>query len=141
MKSEKRESKLENHEECIFEMDDLDQATKQMQSIQLSGVDGVQTKNATQRQNEKSLSSLKSRESNDKEDEIEITMSESEGEDSIEPRSQTIGDKETAVGLKEKGCLNSTSVTAVQSVVYRCAFMLLYAKVTNILIFVCLHSN
>ena len=55
-----------------------------------------------QRQNEEGLPSLKSRENNDIEDEIEITMSKSEGDDSSEPRSQTVGDKETAAGLKEK---------------------------------------
>jgi len=126
----KQEAKFESQEEGIFEMDDLDHAAQQLQSIELSSVDGDHSKSeCRQAQTAKDSSSVKSNDENDTEEGIEITLSGSESESASEPTSQTVEARETCIDSPEKGChstegVNSSSGTVEQDVVYRYAFLL-----------------
>ena len=103
-----------NEEEAIFEMDDLDQITKQMQSLELASVDGAQSKGITQKPTGKDSPSRKSKDDSDTEDEAEITLSESDSEEASKLRNQT--------SSREKGCrnaVNKTRLADVQDVQYR----------------------
>ena len=124
--NKEQETKCDNHEEAIFEMDDLDNTTKQMQSIELSTVDGVPLKSTSQEQTGEGSPSLNAKDDSGKEEEIEITLSGSESEDVNDSR----GGRDTDGDSREKGCntnlgVNNTAVTAAQDIVYRFAFLLL----------------
>ena len=90
-------------------MDDLDHTTKQMQSMEISSVDGELPKSVSPGQGS-------CKDDSDTEGEIEITLSESDGEGTSDPRRQ--GSNQTSsVG---KG-VNSTKDPDGLDVVYRFA--------------------
>lgn len=82
-KNKKQDDKHVTDEEAIFEIDDLDPATKQMESLDLSSND-CEDGSVSQRQTAQDSPSLKSKDQIDAEDEVEVNLSASDGEDASE---------------------------------------------------------
>lgn len=80
VKNKKQKGKAVADEEAIFQMDDLDPLTKQMNSLDISNND-CEDGGLSQRQTTKDGASLESRDQTDMETEVEISLSGSEGED------------------------------------------------------------
>ncbi|XP_068677425.1 terminal uridylyltransferase 4-like isoform X2 [Montipora foliosa] len=115
LKVNKRERELENREDGIFEMDDLDNTTKQIpvESMENCDVDSAQKEISSQEQGKKNF------DQNDTGEDIEITLSESESE----KQPGILGDAGGGVDLREKNSLvrykDRTNITAEQEVEYR----------------------
>ncbi|XP_068726733.1 terminal uridylyltransferase 4-like isoform X2 [Montipora capricornis] len=115
LKVNNRERELENREDGIFEMDDLDNTTKQVhvESMEICDVDSAQKEISSQEQGKKNF------DQNDTGEDIEITLSESESE----KQPGILGDAGGAFDLREKNSLvrykDRTNITAEQEVEYR----------------------
>ena len=117
-KNKKQESNVQADEEAIFQMDDLDSTTKQVESLNLSSNDSKDGSD-TQRQIAKDLPSLKSKDQIDAENEVDITLSGTDCEDG----SDSTTTKTTSVCSQDEcrspNTVNDASVAALQTVVYR----------------------
>ena len=79
----KQEAKHVTEEEAIFEIDDLDPTTKQMESLDLSSND-CEDGTVSQGQSTQDSPSLKSRDQSDAVNEVEANLTASDGEDASE---------------------------------------------------------
>lgn len=108
-------------EEAIFEMDDVDNATNQLESLKLQSSDnGVKPKGVqSEKPTEEDSPNVKSKTDDSVSDEeVEITLSESDNSEASESKIKSAEDNEGHVDSENRGSLNTESVnnTAVVDV-------------------------
>ena len=108
-------------EEAIFEMDDVDNATNQLESLKLQSSDnGVKRKGfQSEKPTEEDSPNVKSKTDDSVSDEeVEITLSESDNGEVSESKIKSAEDNEGHVDSENRGSLNTESVnkTAVVDV-------------------------
>lgn len=99
-------------------MDDLDSATKQVQSLDLSTND-CKGDSVSQRQTAKDSPSLKSNDQIDAENEVEITLNGSDCEDGSDSRATEATSADSREECHTSNAVNNTTDTTPQDVVYR----------------------
>lgn len=117
-KAKKPEAKHVTEEEAIFETDDLDHTTKQMESLDLSSND-CEDSGASQGQTTQPSPSLKSKDQIDAENEVKASMTSSHGQDVGEFEATETASADPGGESSSSTAVNRGAAATQQNVEYR----------------------
>lgn len=117
-KTKKQEDKRVTNEEAIFEIDDLDPTTKQMETLDLSS-NNCEDGSASQGQTTQDSPSLKSKDQIDADNEVEGNLTAADGEDASEFKLKQTASGDSGGESSSSKDVNSDAAATQQNVEYR----------------------
>ena len=117
-KNKKQEDKLVTNEQAIFEIDDLDPTTKQMESLDISSND-CEDGSASQEQTTKDSPSLKNKDQIDANNEAEGTLTASDGEEASEFKPTETASADIGGESSSSKAVHSDTNSSQQNVEYK----------------------